>query len=59
VRAKHRLEFADDHGNPVWEIGLYRGLGDWRIGVYVERHPNETQVSIHVPCLSLNILHVR
>ena len=53
------LVLADAEGNPAWEFGLYRGWGDWRLGVYVERHPSETQVSFHVPCLSLVVMRYR
>lgn len=48
-----------EHREIRWELGLYRGLGDWRLGVYVEHHKYETQVSFHVPCLALVVLRNR
>lgn len=57
MRSKRSIHRTTDKAR--WEIALFHGLDDWRVGVYVERHPSETQVSLHVPCLSLNILRVR
>lgn len=42
-----------------YELAMFRGLSDWRLGLYWERHPHEWQWSLHVPCLSLNLLVVR
>lgn len=54
----HRT-YTFDRDGTRWEVALFRGLDDWRLGVYWERHPRETQVSFHVPCLSLNVLRCR
>jgi hypothetical protein len=59
VIGRRRLELVDAKGDPAWEFSLFRGLDDWRLGVYVERHPHEVQVSLHVPCLSLVIFRYR
>lgn len=55
--AKRTHRFDRYVGDDVerWEIGVYRGWDDWRLGIYVERHERETQVSFHVPCLSLHV----
>lgn len=57
--SKRTYELEGRKGNPTWQVAVFRGWDDWRIGVYVEHHRLETQVSLHVPCLSLNIIRFR
>ena len=54
MTGRKQIRFEDRRGRR-WEISFFRGLDDWRLGVYVERHPLETTVALHVPCASVNV----